>query len=75
MKTGNCHRCGEPGHWAADCPLLVRASSFEEHMARIAAFIDRMAAGTLTKEQKRVAIGTENILWYGDRCRRELMYP
>ena len=75
MKSGKCHRCRETGHWAADCPLQLRASSWDEHLGRIAGFINKMADGVLTIEQKRVAISTENILWHGDRCRRELMYP
>ena len=26
-KTGNCHHCGQPGHWRNQCPLLKRERS------------------------------------------------
>lgn len=72
---GNCFRCGEPGHWANNCPLLLPAASEAEHNGRLVKFIDRWVAGQMTTEQKRVAISTENQMWHGDNCKRALKYP
>lgn len=73
--TGDCFRCGEPGHWQDNCPLLKPAATEDEHLGRINLYIDRWAAGKMTREQKRVAISLENKMWHGDNTRRALSYP
>lgn len=73
--TGDCFRCGEPGHWAANCPMLVRAAEPAEHLARIGSFVAKWIDGQMSTEEKRIAIGQENMLWYGDACPIRLRYP
>jgi hypothetical protein len=71
-----CYKCGIDGeHYAATCPELVPASSFDEHLARIDRIVNRWCDGEITREVKRRAISAENQLWYGEHCRRELTYP
>jgi hypothetical protein len=74
-NSGTCFRCDEPGHWAQDCPELIPAGSEAEHEARILRFIDRWAAGQMSREQKRVSISLENQMWYGTNCKTTLTYP
>jgi hypothetical protein len=71
----NCYNCGEPGHFAANCPLSVPAGSFDEHMARIGRFVEEWQEGIITIEQKRHRISDENKLYYGPGCRKALTYP
>ena len=71
----DCFRCGEPGHWASSCTLLQPAASEDEHLGRIRRYVDRWVAGEMSREQKRVAISSENQMWYGDKCPRNLIYP
>jgi hypothetical protein len=74
-QDGDCYRCGEPGHWDRNCPLQLRAYDFEEHMARLHRLVDRWTSGEITQEVKRIGIGQENRLWYGDQCPARLTYP
>lgn len=74
-EPADCYRCGDPGHWVNSCPTLSPAASEKEHMDRIALYIDRMVAGKMSREQKRVAISLENQMWYGDKCPSKLIYP
>ena len=71
----DCYKCGEPGHFAANCPLLVPASSYGEHMARIGRFVEECQEGIITIEQKRHLISDENKLYYGPGCRKALTWP
>ena len=70
-----CYNCGSPDHWKDACPIAVRAGSYAEHMARIASFVDRWVNGDMTIEQKRTAIGQENVQWYGPGCPSRLRWP
>lgn len=74
-NSGNCFRCDQPGHWVDNCPLLLPASSEDEHLGRIRLYIDRWSEGKMTREEKRVAISLENKMWHGDNTRRALSYP
>ncbi len=60
-----CYKCGQHGHFAANCPLNVPASDRDEHMARIDALVGQRAAGEISTEDKRRLISAENILFYG----------
>jgi hypothetical protein len=68
--TGNCFRCGEPGHVAAECGEQRPASSRAEHLARIAAYQQRFqnwldGTGSIrwTPEEKKRCIEMENRMW------------
>ena len=68
--TGNCFRCGKPGHLIAQCDELRPAASLAEHLARLAAYQQRFqnwleGAGhpRWTPEMKTRAIETENRMW------------
>lgn len=69
-----CYKCGEPGHFAANCVLSLRALDHAEHMARIAAIVDQWVSGEITREQKRSKISDENEQWYGADVPRHLVY-
>lgn len=71
----DCYRCGQQGHFAADCALSMRASSDEEHRARIDGFVRDWTEGRISMERKRMAVSDENKLWYGPACRRALTWP
>lgn len=60
---GNCFRCREPGHIAAECGELIPAASKAEHEARIARYVQRWWDGDITAWQKQQAIRTENEMW------------
>lgn len=60
---GCCYRCGSPGHWQHECPLLIPAASKAEHEGRIALFVSRWIAGEMTRLQKRQAVKQENEMW------------
>lgn len=70
-----CFNCGSPDHWRDSCPIAIRADSHAEHMGRIASFIDRWVDGSITLEAKRLAIGAENMQWYGPECPAKLRWP
>lgn len=70
----NCYRCGEPGHYAYDCQLNLRALDHAEHMARIAEIVGQWVAGEITREQKRCKISDENVQWHGADVPRHLVY-
>lgn len=70
----NCYKCGDPGHYAAHCTLATRAADHAEHLARIAAIIDRWVGGEISIEQKRIKISDENVQWYGAEVPRNLVY-
>jgi hypothetical protein len=69
--TGSCHRCRQPGHWAADCPYAVPAASKAEHQWRIALFVRLYIGDELdpaTERQvdaitKQRLIEQENAMW------------
>jgi len=75
MASMTCYHCGEPGHFVADCPTMRPAGSHEEHMARIAAYVDEWVRGDITTERKRKMISDENLMHYGPDCRRALLHP
>lgn len=60
---GNCWRCEEPGHVAAECDQVRPAATRKEHEARIARLVERWHAGRITTSQKRAWIEMENRLW------------
>lgn len=68
-----CYRCGASGHFAADCPLSMPASSYDEHLARISAVIDHWINGDVTTRSKRLLIADENRLYYGEDCKPALL--
>ena len=70
-----CYHCGTPGHFVADCPMMVPAASHEEHMARIDLYVAMWARGELGLEQKRKMISDENLLHYGPACPKRLLWP
>ena len=70
-----CFNCGSTDHWRDACPLALRADSYEEHLGRISGFVDQWADGDMTIEQKRLAIGQENMQWYGSACPSRLRWP
>jgi len=68
--TGNCFRCGEPGHLVAECGELRPAPTKAEHLRRIAEYkqrflnwIDGTGAIRWTPEEKKRAIEKENSMW------------
>lgn len=69
-----CYHCGEPGHFVAACPMMVPASSTEEHVARIAGYVDAWVRGEITIDRKRKMISDENLLHYGAGCRPALLW-
>ena len=73
--TMTCYHCGEPGHFVAECPKTVPASSHEEHMARIDSYVTMWHRGEITRDQKRKMISDENLLYYGTACPRKLIWP
>lgn len=70
-----CYNCGGTDHWKDACPLAARAGSYDEHLGRIAGFIDQWADGQIGIEAKRLAIGQENVQWYGEGCPMRLRWP
>lgn len=74
MRDSDCWKCGEPGHFAASCTLQLRATSYAEHMARIAATVDRWISREISIEKKRVLVSDENVQWYGPDVPRHLVY-
>ena len=69
-----CWKCGEPGHYAHDCALSLRALDVAEHLARVAAIVDKWVAGDITIEQKRIKISDENVQWHGADVPKYLVY-
>lgn len=69
----NCYRCGDSGHYAADCPLAIPAMGMEEHLARIDQTVDLWISGEITLQRKRQLIAEENRLHYGEECRPALL--
>jgi hypothetical protein len=69
-NSGNCFRCGEPGHWADRCPLAIPATTREEHEARIARILQRWhdweTTGMTTRDKQRL-IREENEMWNGKK--------
>ena len=61
-NSGNCFKCGWPGHWVEHCELK-RASTLAEHEERIRKLGDRYAEKEITQEEKRQLIKYENELW------------
>lgn len=65
-NSGNCFRCGEPGHWADHCPLNYPATSRAEHLARIDRIVERWhdwrQTGMTTRQKARL-IEEENRMW------------
>jgi Zinc knuckle len=68
-----CFRCGDSGHFVADCPLQAPAASHDEHLARIDACVAQWIAGQITTRRKRQLIADENRQYYGDDCRPVLL--
>lgn len=75
MDSMTCYHCGEPGHWVADCPTMVPAASFEEHLARIDAYVASWARHEIDTARKRKMISDENLMHYGPGCRKALLWP
>jgi hypothetical protein len=69
-----CFHCFETGHRHEECPLRVPAASEAEHLARIDTYVSLWHDGLITREAKRIAISTENIMWHGADCRAALRY-
>ncbi len=75
MASMTCYHCGTPGHFVAECPLMIPAASQGEHLARIGQYVDMWVAGEITVERKRKMISDENLMHYGPSCRRALLWP
>jgi hypothetical protein len=63
MAIGPCFRCDQWGHLQADCPELLPAKTYAEHLARIAEYGQRFASGKWLIWEKRKAIEAENKMW------------
>jgi hypothetical protein len=76
--TGNCFRCGEPGHVAAFCDELRPARSRQEHEARLNAYKQRfmnwLTPGSTgvkwTREEKTRAIEMENRMYEKEKAKK-----
>lgn len=75
MTSMTCYHCGTPGHFVAECPLMVPAASRDEHMARIDGYVGMRVHGEIGLERKRKMISDENLLYYGPGCRKALLWP
>lgn len=75
MDSMTCYHCGIPGHFIAACPLMIPASSFEEHIARIDGYVDDWLVGLISRDRKRKMISDENLMWHGPGCRKALLWP
>jgi hypothetical protein len=62
-NSGTCHHCRLPGHWADKCPLLIRACTYQEHVARLEEYKQRFLSLEITLAEKQDLIQTENDLW------------
>ncbi len=63
-NSGNCFRCGEPGHWADHCGWLVPPKTRAQWMARIDRIVERWISGEIrTAREKQALIRAENELW------------
>ena len=64
VNSGNCFRCGKPGHWAQNCPDGIPATTRAEHEGRIARIVERWIDGDIrTAHEKRRLIEEENAMW------------
>ena len=74
----NCHRCGDEGHWANQCPTNEPATSPAEHRARIASILKRWEnweTTGMTTSLKRRLVKEENDMWNGVRPEAKAKLP
>jgi hypothetical protein len=70
-----CFNCGEDGHIKAECPARLSKESRSDHMAVIDETMQAWIDGKISIEQKRRMISDENLAYYGEGCRKALLYP
>lgn len=68
MQLLGCFSCGDPEHWAENCPELVPAETRKEHEARIDKYVEWCNGslplpGRITPRQKQELIKAENARW------------
>lgn len=68
--TGECHHCKKPGHWQADCPLLVPAENRKQHDERIDEFKRRFVELEIGPVAKTRMIETEMKMWKKEMARK-----
>jgi hypothetical protein len=69
----SCYKCHGPGHFATSCPYNIPAADEAEHLARVALFVDWWVEGRFTRQEKRLAISAENLMFYGPDVRKALV--
>ena len=72
--TGTCFRCNGLGHWAEStaCPWLIKAATYNDHIARIDSLRDRYIDLVITVWQKTDYIKFENKLWHDGKVPSQL---
>jgi hypothetical protein len=68
--TGKCHHCQLPGHWQADCPLLIPAENRKQHDERIAGFTRRFTEQEIGPVAKRKMIEKEMQMWKKEMAKK-----